>query len=717
MLQLVRQPSSGTSQSIAWSKSPSILSFIKKGIYTTRGRHAKLFLVVDSASLPTPGQQLKLTWIDTSLTFTFGGANPDDPLYLTPWVSGWQFAADLNRNTTFSQYYTATCISTAGGGAKLLIEAINNGTDYNLSETGSTMTFGAGTAITAGVDDVLNEDYALLMNAELVTNIHTEPRTSGVLALQASGVLDEKNDQMKLDFFDLHEIARGIIESSLPDNPWDIFLQDRTAAVATIELIEFYAGQQWKGKIDIYGDIKEYATAIFINGGVSLPDMPGDINDLSISGLMSFLTSQNREKVVSPDQPEWLSILMPPCNMQVVYTIYYSDGSISTTTTSYSLSYFPGVVTIPCGWDQCGFGAPFKQATYYTVQVMIVLFSTVPYSEIFTFILDRRYFRDVRYFLMENSQGGWDTMRTVGVTKLSAKYTVNSSRRALNVDSTAMRGTIEMVINEEDQTETIRSGWLQDRDEAEYYRQLFLSTRIVEIIMPLVPKLSGVARQQGFTAYVLEQNSIDIYETSASRWGIEAKIARAHRETNYTKIRSAAAPEVIYDSVIEFIVSGSGSITLTDGGTYDAIRYTINGSVVVPVAGVITLSGADSYYIKAEAQNLTAMAIVCSTAGTTLTVARIKTATMLYVLFNDFDTVKADYLIDRVKTLYALIAFEIHTTDVNFRVDDLLMAFIQKSNLTSVIPAFIDFSNSTPTAVGYAAKTQLITAGSSVSTL
>ena len=716
-LQLVRQPSSGSSQGLAWSRSPSVISFIKKGIYTTRGRHAKFYLVIDSGTLPTPGQTLLLTWIDTSLTFTFGGANPSDPLYLTPWSSGWQLASDLNRNPTFAQYYIATCISTAGGGAILLIEATNNGTDYSLSHTGSTMTFGAGTALTAGVDDVLNADYALSMNVELLTNLHTEPRSSGSLTLQASGVLDEPNDLMKLDFYDLHDIARGIVRSKLPDNAWDIFLQDESLAIATLELIEFYAGQQWKARIDSYGDISDYATATFINGGVSLPDMPGDLNDMTSGGLVSFLTAQDRQKIVDINQPEWLSIAVPISNISVKYTVYYSDGSNDVSYKTFAVSFLGGIVTLPAGWTQCGLGDPTKQATYYTVQLMVQYLSfLLPYSEIFTYIIDTRYFRDVRYFIAENSQGGWDTFRTVGVYKLSAKYTVNSSQNALDPDSTAAKGTIQMVINEEEQTETIRTGWLMDRDDAEYYRQLFLSTRILEVIMPLIPKSGATIYKQPYTAYVLEPNSLDIFETSESKWSIEAKISRAHRESNYTRIRSVVQ-EVFYDSVVELMISGSGSISVTDGCTSNYLQYTVNGVVTVPTAGVITLSGAASYHIRIDAQNLAYLYLTCTTAGTKLTVTRISSSTISAVALYGFDTVYTEYLIERIATLYSVIYFIIETTDASFRVDDLLMAFIRKLNATSIIPVVIDFALSTPTAVGYAAKAQLLTAGGTVSTL
>lgn len=722
-LQLVIQPSSG----VAWSKNPSKLSFVKRGIITTLGRCAQFLLVIADSDRPVSGQTLILSWTGTQITFTFGSAAPSDPTQLTLWsgslaVCGRQLVRDLLRHPTLAQYFNVTLLSATGGYATILIQALNKGTQYSLSHTGSTMPIYSSSALTTGVNEVIPDDYKLYMLLQMVVGKLTEPQQSGQLSLEAVGVLDDTNDRMQLDFYDLKEVGRAMLQTQLPFSAFKPYLQPMAIAYAQIALSEYYNGQSWKSQIDNFSDINGYIALRILNGGIALVNYPPTVPTTMIGATTGqFLTSQNRRKVLDAQQPEWLTIYLPSTagtedDWSILFTIYYTDGTNETKLVGITdQSVLDSIFTIPTGWTQNNLVAvdASKVASYYTAQVVDSAHAD-PYSEVMTYILDTRYFRQVRYFIVLNSLGGWDTVRTVGNNQLSSKYTRTTNDIAETMQTRASDGTIQMSVNEEEQTWTMRSGWLMSRQDAEYYRELLLSTYVAEILTPLIPNSGSAIFKQIFRSLIVQPSSMSFYEDTDSKWSIEWKMNYAVREINYSQLAPASEP--YFDSTVEVTIISStyiDSIQITS--TADNIQYIVNGVITALSGGYLPLAINIENHVIINAENLTALTINASSGFDEIDINRIASATLTTLSVTGFIEVSSDYLVERLQTLYALQSLTIDTYSID--TDAILIAALQLYQGGLVSLNTLSLPSSTPSSVGYAAKATLVASGITVNTL
>ena len=722
-LQLVTQPKGG----IAWSKNPSKLSFIKRGIITTPGSYAQYVLVILDSDRPAFGNTLVLSWAGVSITFTFSSADPTDPTQLTLWSGSLstcavQLVADLNRNSILSQSFSITLVSTAGSKATILIKALNKGTGYSLTVAHTGSYIDSSSALTAGVDELVPDDYVLNMAVEMTVNKLVEPMTSGQIYLTAVAMPDMDNNMMQLDFYDLKEIGRTLLQALLPFNAFSPYLMPMAIAYAKLWLTEYYNGSLRKALIDQYGDINGYMPLRILNGGIALSNYPAEVDEFSVgSSPSTFLTAQPRKKLVDHAQPEWLSIYLTATlgssdDWNVLYTVYYSDGTTGTKSDAVTnQSVLDSIYTIPAGWDQCNLGTidASKVASYYTVQIVSQHHGD-PLSEVFTYAIDTRFFRQVRYFILLNSLGGWDTIRTTGNNDLSAKYIRTTNARAQDIDIRASDGTIQMSVNEEEQTWTMRSGWLLSRAEAEYYRQLLLSLYVAEIKVPLIPNSGSVVFKQPFRSVIVQPTSLNFYEDTDFKWSVEWKMNYANSEINYSQLAPAAEP--YFDSFVEFTVATSvGYISLSS--TADNIQYTVNGEIVTLSGSHLLLPGLNEYHIVISALNLSYLRINTPGGFHNITVTRIASSTLTTLTVLGFLQVRADYMIKRLLSLYNISTLIIDTTDFTFSADDVLIAALKLYQGGTCNLSLISLPASTPSALGYAAKASLTAAGITVITL
>lgn len=154
-----------------------------------------------------------------------------------------------------------------------------------------------------------------------------------------------------------------------------------------------------------------------------------------------FFTWEPPVKQVLADQPEYL-YFMPNSfeltDFRVKVKVIFTDG----TTASFQPFLQAGIrrfelYCIPVGHDQLGLGAlqPGKEVASWDVHLVDGFANVL--SETRRFVLERRAYAQVRYFLYANALGGYNTLAATGVAKLQvdAQAQVLERNRALDADS------------------------------------------------------------------------------------------------------------------------------------------------------------------------------------------------------------------------------------------------------------------------------------------
>lgn len=148
----------------------------------------------------------------------------------------------------------------------------------------------------------------------------------------------------------------------------------------------------------------------------------------------SFLTWDRSPKKILIDQPEFLLFMLQTnsTNWKVEVKTYNNVGTLLYTVenafgTTVSSTAYPYI--IPVGFDQLNLGSLSTPAAIarYTVQVKNSVSNAV-LTELYTFELDRSYYRNKKLFYYVNSLGGISSLVTFG----EREYGVEISRTTIN---------------------------------------------------------------------------------------------------------------------------------------------------------------------------------------------------------------------------------------------------------------------------------------------
>ena len=156
-------------------------------------------------------------------------------------------------------------------------------------------------------------------------------------------------------------------------------------------------------------------TLYVANAGFGYQSQPDALDAWVIEGR--FLTQQPRTKLVRPWQREYLTFIMLSTGVlhELVVETTDSAGTVSTTTTGFSVSssqvYLP--VAVAVGHDDLGL-TPADDVVKYRVWFEVAGSRA---SEIMTYVIDPIWSDQDRYYIFQNSLGGYDTLRTTGDLK------------------------------------------------------------------------------------------------------------------------------------------------------------------------------------------------------------------------------------------------------------------------------------------------------------
>lgn len=153
--------------------------------------------------------------------------------------------------------------------------------------------------------------------------------------------------------------------------------------------------------------------------GLSFRSWPGNnFFEQNIESYRQFLTWQPAVKTVSPEQQEYLYYLTANQSWGSIYRhgqVVFTDNS-TMAIPPINTAVSDNLCIIPVGFDQMDLASlnPAKKVKKYTVWVSGTSNPAIGKSEERTYIVDHEYYKHQRYFLYQNSLGGFETLRCTG---------------------------------------------------------------------------------------------------------------------------------------------------------------------------------------------------------------------------------------------------------------------------------------------------------------
>lgn len=200
----------------------------------------------------------------------------------------------------------------------------------------------------------------------------------------------------------------------------------------------------------------------------------------------SFLNWDLNGKELLADQDEYLTFLQPLgiTGWKLKVTCYNNLGaSVGTFDT-----LVPGTTnavatyTIPVGFTQLGLDAVGYTASIYEWRVEVLKSSdNSSLSEVKSFILNSRHFRNKRYFFYENSLGGVSSLLTTGESELSIELSKTVVSNHQPVDYTVVKGQRKTINVTNQKMIKVQTGF-KSRDEILALQEQIQSAFIVEIV-------------------------------------------------------------------------------------------------------------------------------------------------------------------------------------------------------------------------------------------
>lgn len=242
---------------------------------------------------------------------------------------------------------------------------------------------------------------------------------------------------------DAHDELHAFIDSDYPEliNPYSVCL----ASIRPwyFKYAEYYGDIPFIRKItqsDIY----------YINkGGLSkqaalLRDIVSELcPDSEDPSQNRFLRQGSKNKLVTADQPEWLTFINFGTETRTLVpevVIYYSDTTSTTFNIVDSIDILAKQkVQFQTGYTQLDIASqqPDKTPVYYTVQMIE---GDAAATDVYAYVIDGTYYEFPRYFVYENSYGAFQTIATVGQGQTEATRTKDDSQMAVDVRTAAIAG-------------------------------------------------------------------------------------------------------------------------------------------------------------------------------------------------------------------------------------------------------------------------------------
>ena len=292
----------------------------------------------------------------------------------------------------------------------------------------------------------------LLMSKQPVVFVLASNAAETPLRL-GGGVTDLAGDSVatlpgRQESFDFAGYLQGLISERGKQSDTPEAYQDVPKAV-TFTFSEYY------GTPPSYHYMDETSAFLVLDGKV--PDSRKKLLYASYSNLLSYLQDTKscltwfpagEPKKVLPGQMEFLNYLQvksnTPVDLSLKVYLFFSDGIGVTMDAPYGTIHSVnkyGLVYFPTGYQQLGIEAyvaanyPHKTLVKYSVAVFS---GAVPYSRIYSYLVDRNYYEHPRQLWIRNPFGLWEALLCTGEGETNHELTQDT----VATDGISLPGTI-----------------------------------------------------------------------------------------------------------------------------------------------------------------------------------------------------------------------------------------------------------------------------------
>ena len=248
---------------------------------------------------------------------------------------------------------------------------------------------------------------------------------------------------------------------------------------------------------ELYNDLTEPETTIdrgdylVLLGGISKEIYPGlDFFNTYLKSTKKFLTWQPEIKTIDRVQEEFLYFLLwdkdplyaVPTELNLKVKVYYRDNTIvEAVTRTLNNPGLGWLLQVPAGFVNAGVQAldPVKPVIRY--ELWLENQSGAIISEVRTYKLVQDIHPYSRYFMFLNSLGGYDTVRTTGISSKSAKFSRQEVEKFLpaNYSRQSRQFATSDVASQNEYD--VSSGHVSKRY-ADYLQDMLISQDVYEIV-------------------------------------------------------------------------------------------------------------------------------------------------------------------------------------------------------------------------------------------
>lgn len=693
-----------------WARSPAELKFSVNSFLKVRGSAAAVLFTLDRTNPPSAGQSFQLDWALGSVLFTIDTSAA--AIDLIPEVSGSGFSTYvqtvydiLNANPTLSKYFSVTYLFYDGTIGLIQLIARNNGVSSSVAVTTNTTTFGIDA--TAGADDVAYTDDEIKLYIELFSNRAYEMKTTRYDDLIAAGVPNLDSNVNTYKFYELPALCRSLmgVDTNIPFGTW--FYNSKNYVLA---------------RFNAFNTKTDGTTLLqdgYTNGQLSLPtnnilSIYGRSASLynSTTGLLVFLVTMPVPTLISEDHPLWLTI--PIHIVPADYTLYagvtFDDSSSDLITIAIPQPVF-GLISVPGGYRQLGLDLrnPGKVPTKIDLTMTVNDGSgEIQYSDTRTYYYDTRFSQYNRYFLFQNSLGGYDTLRCRGVNDFETKTGRQTALHTRTVDTDQNRGTIEMTYAQEERIWTMRTGWMLTIEDMNWLRELLLTNYAAEVLMDeqLYSHKEHNQWRTPLRSVVVQADSVKQYKEDDGMWAMEwkMKVADDQNVAFDNSIKYNDNSQLYADSEFEFEVTATAltSDTELDIAASGIIGVYTNGEIVgMPYRFP---NGLETVRFKIIGYRLDNISISALFMNANIAITKISGPFIQSLSISGFDNLECGYLLKRLPSMWKLSVLIIEMAgEGGLPINEILL--LMAANMASgIYVSFVLLLSETPSAAGMLAK-------------
>jgi hypothetical protein len=687
------------------AKNYSALTFRRDGFYTA-GDYFEGVISVDNGY--ADGEEIELIIGTITVTLNIVGTGFTLPTDIPAWaISNSAYAATfaeyLRKIPVLDELFVIEKIQTTTstiGYVKL--RARKPGTEYNIA-------WGAGssfatelTIVKTGVDVVALENYQLNLEVQNLIN----GKWTVVYQATADPLPDFESNGAEITFYDVAAVIMPYLNHEAITDVYQAKIQHSLFSKVRVYYYESFGGADYHKTAISNSNL----TLLLMALGMAHSDANTRLEAYHYSSsLHYFLTNAQRTKYITRAQPDFLTFIKRGTLASFIVRAYFSDNTDSSYTYSFSSVYglSPAdndVVLIPSGFKNLRLElneTSSKKVVRYTVTLNT---GSVAASEVFTYVMDERYFSDELYFLFYNSLGGLDSIRFTGYEVSSAETMYDETSVAIDGASTKAIGLFGQSGKSLRRKWKYNSGW-NEAFEQSFLNEFFATENVWKV--ERVPDYSATVQQRTLLEKVVVQNKkLELIDREQYVYEAEFDVMSASEDIGL----SDAVPDVDTADFsvisrfefnnpdedphnIQFITSGINQRLYVNGVLYAAGNDDTNFSY--------SLAAATKAVFELKAKNNTLHIINASSDFLEAKVLYLNTNVISSLTIRFFGKVYTDWFVGRIRDWYSLSIFRINTVETEYEVDLMLHeCAAQKLNGGAIVDVELTGSSPAPSAFG-----------------